>query len=324
MNTERKSDYQDHVEAKKDAIPLGVLEGKRVLDVGCDHGAWSFLAKDCGAKYVLGLDRGREVKERGFIDLVNENSEHAINHGIENVEFKNIDLGKQWHEFGSFDVIFCFSVYHHIYENCGDHLSIWFWLWRHLAENGVVLWENPVDDRDQVVKMNVSDENRKGYNREAIFKAAAEYFDFEYVGPAKHEPFREVWRFTKRKDLENPIPSYGAITFMDGAGGATKAFEYAGGRRMSEIEKILGVRPIAGSLNVMTENVPNWDKYYYRSQILDLDDRSKGLESEWHPRWCRFYPLNMGEKRVWAMRFEGEHYRLNFVELISDQRLRAI
>lgn len=321
--TALQSDYQTdrRMALKRQAIPLPFFGGKRVLDVGCDFGAWSFLAADQGAAKVLGLDRNRDVRGRGQTNLIAINTEvakHRQNAGV--CEFKRIDLGKQWHNFGTFDVVLCFSMYHHWFENCGDHAPIWFWLWKHCAHDGVVLWENPVDDRDPVVQANVSDENRPLYRLGAIIGAAKEWFEAEFVGPALHEPTREVWTFRPLPAM----PRYSSAIMLAGAGGATAAFEYADGRRIGEVESILGFRPVPGSLNLRLDGPFDWDRGYYRAQVLDVKDRSAGLDSEWAPRWARFYPLTIDGHSVCAFRFEGERYELRFMEVIAPQRLRDV
>lgn len=311
-----RPDYQtpERMAAKRAAIPLPDLTGKSVLDVGTDFGEWVFLAEKRGASKVLGLDRNRAVRGRGVVDLVRENRERAELNGSE-CEFAQVNLGKQWHEFGKFDVIFVFSMYHHWFENCRDHLAIWFWLRRHLSEGGEILWEGPVDDSDPVVRANVSD--RKNFTRAHIMNAAAAWFEAEKIGPALHEPTREVWRFRH----SGPETFSYTGTIQSGAGGASKAFEYANGRRIEEIAHILGVKPVPGSLNVLTAGF-HWDFGYFRSEVLDVVQRGKGLDVEWAPRWARFYPITVNEIPAFAFRFEGERYDNGFVEIISDRRLR--
>jgi CTP-dependent riboflavin kinase len=107
-----------------------------------------------------------------------------------------------------------------------------------------------------------------------------------------------------------------------GAGGATRAFQYAGGRRMDEIERVLGSRPVPGSLNLRLDDPFDWDAEYFRAQILDVKDRSRGIESEWGPRWARFYPVRVDGEDAFALRFESEHYDLQFMELIAPRKLR--
>lgn len=319
-----RPDYQlpARMRLKEQAIPFPDLRGKKVLDVGTDFGYFVGKAAAEGASYVLGLDRNREVKGHGFVDLIHRN--RTAYRSFRNVEFEHIELGKQWKQFPFFDVVFMFSMYHHVYQCAGGHHEpIWLWLREHCYDDGVVLWENPVDIRDSVVARNVDAEFQAGYNRDAILDAASRYFDVEYHGPALHEPHREVW--VCKPKLVVQIPAYGDV--CDGAGGASRAFEFRAGRRATEIEKILGVRPYPGSLNVRIARDFDWDHGYYRAQVLDLVDRSAGLDSEWAPRWARFYPLDSIDAAgtpLFLFRFEGERYPKNFMELISPRRIRDL
>jgi 2-polyprenyl-3-methyl-5-hydroxy-6-metoxy-1,4-benzoquinol methylase len=312
------ADYQTprRMAAKMAAIPFPYMMGKQVLDVGCDMAHWSFLAASKGATRVLGLDRNREVRGVGHVNLVELNRIRAANEGRDNVAFEEINLGKQWREFGAFDIVFCLSVYHHIFNQCGDHAAVWYWLSRHCV--GQLIWEGPVDDSDPVVCANVSDVNRGAYSREEIIRAASLYFDAEHIGPALHEPTREVWRFKPK--AKQPRKIIGHV--VAGAGGATAAFEYANGRRIGEIETILGFRPYPGSLNVQLNEPFDWDAGYYRAQVLDVVGRGGGLDVDWELRWARLYPIETAAGLAFAFRFEGEGYHSNFIELISGQRLR--
>jgi SAM-dependent methyltransferase len=304
--------------AKLKAIPLPFMLGRRVLDVGCDAGFFSFLAAERGASEVVGLDRNRHVKGVGYVDLVALNRKRAEDEGRRNVRFEHIDVGKQWHEFGQFEVVFLFSLYHHIYECAGgDHRPIWFWLWRHCSSNAVVIWENPTDCSDPVVRANVSVSYQANFTRDALLRVAGEYFEAEFIGPALHEPTREVWVFHP-KQIESRLL---AARVKSGGGGASNAFAYADGRRIQEIETILRMRPKPGSFNLETAGPFKWTERYYRAQILDVVDRSLGLDSQWAMRWARFYPV-MGN--AFAFRFEDESYPDNFVELIAEYLLADV
>lgn len=334
----QKSDYQEfefdadgHVtnpgprmKAKLQAIPLPDLRGKRVLDVGCDFGFWTFLAANKGAKVAIGIDRNRPVRGWGQCDLISINRETAIKYTrLSNVcNFHHANIGKHWPlGFGDWDVIFMFSLYHHVFENCGDHNPIWFWLWTQCAPGGEVLWENPVDVSDSVAFRNISPDKHPLYNEEAILLAATKWFEAEYIGPALHEPNRKVYRFKPRAIVGEVFT--GEIN--SGAGGATPAFNYAEGRRIAEIEEILDFKSFPGSLNVKLEKPFSWDSGYFRAQILDVIDRKAGLESEWGPRWARFYPvLIFGQEIAYIFRFEGEKYPGEFVELIAPKKLRDV
>ena len=66
------SRMQQKLAAIEDVIPD--LTGKDVLDIGCDFGFWSFLSAERGADKVVGLDRNRDVKGLGKVDLVGLNN----------------------------------------------------------------------------------------------------------------------------------------------------------------------------------------------------------------------------------------------------------
>lgn len=312
-------DYQqpERMQKKLAAVPAPAsMVGMRVLDVGCDHGFWCELAALRGADRVLGIDRGRHVRGRGFVDLPAENAERIKAPAC---SFARLELGRQWHDFGEFDLVLVLSVYHHIFEQAGgDHAPVWFWLWRHTAAAGVLLWEGPTGVEDSVVARNVSLGHQAAYVRGEILAAARRWFDVEVVGPAIHEPTREVWRC---RPLSVP-ESVAAAEVEAGAGGASKAFEYASGRRMDEIEAILGWRPVPGSLNLRCDRPFDWRRGYFRSQVLDVTNRRAGLLSDWAPRWARFYPVSVSGEPAVAFRFEGERYADNFVELVAPVRLR--
>lgn len=314
-------DYQtpERMALKRRAIPLPDLAGKRVLDIGCDHGYWSFLAAELGAASVLGIDRNRDVRGVGPVNLVAQNEAIARADARYRIcHFRRLELGRQWHDFSPGDVVLMFSVYHHVFENCGDHASIWYWLHRHCEPGAELLWEGPVDDSDPVVRANVTFENRARYTREQILAAARDLFEAEPIGPALHVPTREVWRFRRREVATEQLLG----TIVAGAGGATAAFEYAGGRRIGEIGYALGWRPYPGSLNVRLDQPFDWNDRHYRAEILDVVQRGRGLEVEWSPRWVRFYPLTIDGVDACAMRFEGERYPPDLLELIAPWRLR--
>ena len=294
---------------KLDAIPLPDLRGKTVLDVGCDYGQFSFWCAVNGAE-VLGIDRNRDVRGVGKVDLIALNNENSQKNSL-NARFAHINLGKSWKEFGKFDHILVWSVYHHIYENCGDHKPIWFWLWRHCKES--IIWEGPLDNTDRVVQMNVS----KPYTRNDILEAAHIYFNSGYIGPAKHEPNRHVFIFWPKK-----IQSSYEITPIDGTGGATKAFQFHEERRIKEIESIIGYRPYPGSLNCISSTDFDFSSHYYNGDILDVRDRGSGLDQEWVSRETRFYPCTISGQTAHVFKMKGEKYQPNFLEFISPVRLR--
>lgn len=308
-------DYQteERMALKLKAVPLpNNFTGQVVLDIGCDHGFWTRLACEMDAMKAIGLDRGRMLKDGTFANLAELNSKDAPS----NCEFREYHAGKQYHQICRADFAFMMSVYHHIYESAGgDHNPVWFWAWKNVRS---LIFEGPFDTQDGVVALNVSDPHKPNFTREKILDAAGRWFDCEYVGPALHVGTREVWRMTA-KEIPT-IQQSGEI--RPGAGGASKAFEHENQRRIDELEYVLGQRMYPGSLNLHLDQPFDWSVGYYRTQILDLKNRSTGLQGEWAHRWARIYPIQIGQQDAWIFRFEGEKYADNFVEILSPIRLR--
>jgi CTP-dependent riboflavin kinase len=306
------------LEAMSDMLPP--FEGRRVLDLGCDMGAWSFLAAAGGAAAVVGVDRNRNVRGVGDVDLCELNRQTAERYELyRNTRFRRMEMGRQWHELGRFDLVLMMSVYHHVYQAAGgDHAAIWYWLARHVEPGGVLLWEGPTDCEDVVSDQHISEQIKREYNPDAILDAASEHFDLDGEAPALHEETRTVFRFVRRAlDSQRLL---GELTST--SGGATRAFLHAGSRRMLEIHDALGFMPYPGSLNVQLEEPFDFATDYYRARLLDVVDRRQGLEGEWAERWCRFYPLRVDAEPAFAMRFEGDRYSGDFLELVAPCRLR--
>lgn len=87
----------------------GTLKGKRVLDLGCNAGFWSWSAVEAGADFVLGID-GRQVHidQANFVFEVNEvnSSRYKFIHG----NIFEVDL----QQFGTFDIVFFLGLMYHI------------------------------------------------------------------------------------------------------------------------------------------------------------------------------------------------------------------
>jgi ribosomal protein L11 methyltransferase len=74
----------DPADGLADSLPGALFRGKRVVDIGCNFGAFTFLAAEKGARHVLGVDIDRRII-RGCRIL------KALL-GAENVDFVAADL----------------------------------------------------------------------------------------------------------------------------------------------------------------------------------------------------------------------------------------
>jgi SAM-dependent methyltransferase len=87
----------------------GSLQGKRILDLGCNAGFWSLAAIEAGCEFVLGVD-GREmhIDQSNFVFDIN---------GVDTSRYQ-FDLGNIFdYDFEShqpFDVVLCFGLLYHV------------------------------------------------------------------------------------------------------------------------------------------------------------------------------------------------------------------
>jgi tRNA (mo5U34)-methyltransferase len=85
----------------------GTLEGKRVLDLGCNAGFWSLQAAQAGAEHVLGVDGRRMHVEQA--QLVFEAK------GIDPSRYRFEEANIFTHAFTEkFDVVLCLGLMYHI------------------------------------------------------------------------------------------------------------------------------------------------------------------------------------------------------------------
>lgn len=86
----------------------GDLSGKRVLDIACNSGFWSFQCALLGAREVVGFDARTDlIEQAGFIKKIT---------GIENVHFKTLDFWEMASERlgGIFDIVLNLGILYHL------------------------------------------------------------------------------------------------------------------------------------------------------------------------------------------------------------------
>jgi hypothetical protein len=85
----------------------GSLEGKTILDWGCNCGFWSIQAIRNGARNVLGFDgSGKNVEQANFLrDII----------GLKNVEYRTLDIFQvDKSTLGQFDISFFLGLLYHL------------------------------------------------------------------------------------------------------------------------------------------------------------------------------------------------------------------
>jgi 2-polyprenyl-3-methyl-5-hydroxy-6-metoxy-1,4-benzoquinol methylase len=87
----------------------GSLEGKRLLDLGCNAGFWSSCAAQAGSDFVLGIDgRKMHVDQANFVFEVKDVE-------CDRYDFKLGDLFEtDLRQSGTFDVVLCLGLMYHV------------------------------------------------------------------------------------------------------------------------------------------------------------------------------------------------------------------
>lgn len=122
--------------------------GKKVLDIGCWDGMWSFEAERLGASEVWATDI---VSQRSFSEQKFETLEFAKKHLNSQIKCKEVSIYEIDEHFSEeFDVVICLGVLYHLrYPQLGAAK-----IRNVLKENGIVLLETAVllDTKDSVIQ----------------------------------------------------------------------------------------------------------------------------------------------------------------------------
>lgn len=122
--------------------------GKKVLDIGCWDGMWSFEAEKLGANEVWATDI---ISQRSFSGQKFETLEFAKKHLNSQIKFKEVSIYEIDEHFSEeFDVVICFGVLYHLrYPQLGIAK-----IRNVLKPNGVLLLETAVllDTEDTIIQ----------------------------------------------------------------------------------------------------------------------------------------------------------------------------
>lgn len=108
-----------------------ILEGKKVLDVGCGNGHYSFDFLRWGARHVVGIDNSEEM-----IQICNS-TQKGNPEFIKNIEFHKADITNFSLESKDFDVATAFFVLQFLHSK-DDLASAFKNISRHLKSGGVL------------------------------------------------------------------------------------------------------------------------------------------------------------------------------------------
>jgi SAM-dependent methyltransferase len=172
---------------------LDEIKDKRVLDIGCNKGLFSFIVKQHGAKYVRGID-----PLESSITLAKE----IANTLKLEIDFRCEKFSKQLLSEEPYDIVLCLSSYHYLYQECQNHRAIFRMLSVICDE---MYWENPWDMTDVTCKSKFDQlmpDRIPDYTREKILEALTRYFDYTFIGVHNNRT-RYALKLTKKKFIND-------------------------------------------------------------------------------------------------------------------------
>ena len=92
----------------------GSLAGKRVLDVGCNAGFWSYQAIEAGCDYVYGIDaRPMHIEQAELVFDINDVDPRRYDFRVADVLDVRADV------LGRFDIVLCLGLMYHVRDPIG-------------------------------------------------------------------------------------------------------------------------------------------------------------------------------------------------------------
>lgn len=87
----------------------GTLEGRRVLDLGCNAGYWSLLALRSGCEYLVGIDGRRMHIDQARL-VLEVNRIDTASYRLIGADLFEVDFAR----LGSFDLVLCLGLLYHV------------------------------------------------------------------------------------------------------------------------------------------------------------------------------------------------------------------
>ncbi len=142
-------------------IPYQIFNGKRFLDIGCNKGFFSLVAKQ-GCEIVEAIDNNR--------DYVNLCKKLGIN--VQLSTFREFNPDKKY------DRIMMGNVMHYMYRECGD----WSFIIKLAAiSSGLVLIEAPTGMNCKLMKDAIPKHLRKNFNNDMFMESMNRFFTLKSI-----------------------------------------------------------------------------------------------------------------------------------------------
>lgn len=198
-----------------EAIRSLPLDGKRVLDVGCRDGLYSFEAERLGAREVIGIDN---CVSRGAVEVLIPHLRSTVRMHELNVH----DLRRE--TFGPFDVVIFAGVLYHLrypFQALKVLADVVPAGGRLILETAILrAWERhsmlycPTESEGPYEPTSVTFYNRRGLERTlASFGFAVDSVRFAYDVDASLLERREDWTFAARIAMQRVAPSFARTLF---------------------------------------------------------------------------------------------------------------
>lgn len=169
------------------------FENKTVSDLGCNLGAFSFLAINNGAKKTISYEVDPNFKK--FLDLLINDYTFRFPYYAYKMDTVEINLNTL-PKLIKTDVVLCIAIIHWFFalDKTMTLEKVAKWLSDMCGET--LFFEGCVTASEPVMQQYKVDVQR--YNEKALLDAMSKYFDYTILGRPKYNPNRLVAKFTKK------------------------------------------------------------------------------------------------------------------------------